>query len=230
MCKVVPANMAYFVFDSEDDHKQSCHDMAASILLQLSTQSDRCFGLLSRLYSSQNSGARIPTSYVLTECLKDMLVLPGQSPVFIILDAIDECPNTCGVPSPREEILVFLKELVDLCLPNLWLCVTCRPEIDIRTLLEPLCRFRLSLQDELGQKQDIVKYVSDVVDSDPSFGTWRGDDKHLVIDTLCERAHGMLVPHRVPVLILILYYAGSAVSPARWMTYYTTSGSQFHPL
>jgi hypothetical protein len=223
MCKVVPAYVAYFVFDSEDDHKQSCHDMATSILTQLSSQSDRCFGLLSRLYSSQNLGARIPTSYVLTECLIDMLSLPGQSPVYIILDAIDECPNTCGVPSPREEILVLLKELVDLRLPNLWLCVTCRPAIDIRTHLEPLWRFRLSLQDELGQKQDIVKYVSDIVGSDPNFGTWGGDDKQLVIDTLCERAHGMLVLHCVPLVVSHFLLSGSAVPPARWMTYDTAS-------
>jgi hypothetical protein len=226
MCKVVPAYAAYFVFDSEDDHKQSCHDMAASILTQLSAQSDRCFGLLSRLYSSQNRGARIPTSYVLTECLKDMLSLPGQSPVYIIMDAIDECPNTCGVPSQREEILVLLKELVDLRLPNLWLCVTCRPAIDIRTLLEPLCHFRLSLQDEMGQKQDILKYVSDVIDSDTNFGTWGGDDKQLVIDTLCERAHGMLVLHCVPVLVSYPLSSGSAVFPARWMTY--DAASQCH--
>ena len=201
MCKFVPAYMAYFFFDSGDDHKQNCHDMTTSIITQLSNQSDRCFGILSRLYSSQNRGARIPTSGVLIECLKDMLSLSGQSPVYIIVDAIDECSNTCGVPSPREEILVLLKELVDLCLPNMWLCVTCRPEIDIRTVLEPLCHLRLSLQDEFGQKQDIVKYVSDVVNSDPNFRTWREEDVQLVIDTLCERAHGMLVPHCVLVIL-----------------------------
>ena len=42
----------------------------------------------------------------------------GQNPVYIIIDAIDECPDIPGVPSPREDTLEFVKELVELRLPK----------------------------------------------------------------------------------------------------------------
>jgi hypothetical protein len=65
------------------------------------------------------------------ECLKEMLTLPLQGPTYIILDALDECPNNSGIPSPRKEVLQLINELVDLRLPNLHICATSRPEIDI---------------------------------------------------------------------------------------------------
>ena len=61
---------------------------------------------------------------------------------YIVIDAIDECPNTSGFPTPREEILDFLDELIDLGLPHLHICIASRPEIDIRDTLEPLTPFR----------------------------------------------------------------------------------------
>jgi NACHT domain len=185
------ASMAYFYFDFKDNNKQSHLDMIPSLLYQLSAQSDRCRDMLSCLYSAHNRGAQIPTGGVLTKCLKDMLSLPGQSPVYIIMDAIDECPDIPGVPSPREDTLELLKELIELRLPNLRLCVTSRPEIGIRAVLEPLLSHRVSLHDEIGQKQDIIDYVSAVVDSDRKFERWRDEDKRLVIKTLSDQAGGM---------------------------------------
>jgi len=64
--------------------------------------------------------------------MTDMLSLPGQRPIYIIIDGVDECPNISGTPSAREEVLELIEELVDLKLPNLYLCVASRPEIDIR--------------------------------------------------------------------------------------------------
>jgi hypothetical protein len=193
MCKAELASMAYFYCDFKDNYKQSRLDMIPSLLTQLSARSDRCCDILSRLYSAYNRGApsQMPTGSVLTECLKEMLSLPGQNPVYIIIDAIDECPDAPGVPSPREDTLELVKELVELRLPNLRLCVTSRPEIGIRAVLEPLLSYRVSLHDETGQKKDIADYVSAVMNSDRGFERWRDEDKYLVIKTLSERADGM---------------------------------------
>jgi len=86
-----------------------------------------------------------------------------------------------------------VKELVDLHLPNLHICVTGRPEIDVREVLEPLTSRRVSLHDQSGQKKDIEDYVRSVVysDSEPVMRRWRKEDKDLVIETLTERADGM---------------------------------------
>jgi hypothetical protein len=127
------------------------------------------------------------------DCLKDILTLPDQAPVYIILDALDECPNTSGVPSAREQVLDLVKYLVGLRLPSLHICVTSRLEVDIKDTLESLVSHSISLHEESGQKNDIAEYVESVVHSDSvrALRRWRDSDKHLVIKTLSERADGM---------------------------------------
>jgi hypothetical protein len=120
-----------------------------------------------------------------------MLSLPVLGPIYLIVDALDECPNNSGMPTPREEVLDLVKTLVSLCLPNLHICVTSRPEIDIQTTLEPLTTLRVSLHNQSGQKEDIVDYVSSIVSSDKKMRRWREEDRKLVIEMLSERADGM---------------------------------------
>jgi hypothetical protein len=90
-------------------------------------------------------------------------------------------------------VLQLMKELVDLSLQNLHICLTSRPEFDIRSVLEPLTSLRVSLHDQTGQQQDIADYVRSVVysDSQQIMKRWRKEDKELVIKTLSERADGM---------------------------------------
>jgi hypothetical protein len=90
-------------------------------------------------------------------------------------------------------VLQLVKELVELHLPDLRICVTSRPETDIRDVLEPLTSYRVSLHDQSGQKKDIVDYVKSVVysNSEPYMRRWRAEDKELVIEVLSERADGM---------------------------------------
>jgi len=114
-----------------------------------------------------------------------------QHPIYIILDALDECPDTSGVRSPRERVLSLIKHLVNLRLRNLHICVTSRPEIDIRIRLEPLTSRRVSLHDQTGHKEDIAKYIRSEVDIIADDKRWREDDKELVIEILSEKADGM---------------------------------------
>ena len=185
--------MAYFYFDFRDLDKQHRRNLLPSLLIQLSSQSSPCCDILSRLYSAHDNGAQRPSDVAMIHCLKDMLALPHSQPVYIILDAIDECPNWPGIPSAREQVLALVKELVDLHLPHLHICVTSRPEFDIRATLTPLAHHRVSLHDESGQKKDIVDYVNTVVysDSETVMKRWRDDDKKMVVDTLSEKADGM---------------------------------------
>ena len=187
------ATVAYYYFDFRDVDKKHRRGLLSSLLLQLSSRSTPCFNLLSRLYSSHNDGKEQPNERVLVQCLKDMLVLQtsSQLPTYIIMDAVDECPNVSGIPTPREQVLELVKDLIDLGLPNLHLCVTSRPEIDISITLETLASGHLSLHDQPGQKRDIDEYVSSIVQSDTKIRRWREDDRRLVIETLSEKADGM---------------------------------------
>jgi hypothetical protein len=185
------ATMAYYYFDFRDVKKQDRYGLLFSLLSQLSSESDPCYEILSQLYVDNAGGTRKPTRSALLKCLKDMLSLPGQGQIFLIVDALDECPNFSGTPSAREEVLELVDELVGLELPNVHLCVTSRPEIDIRTVLEPLTSLNVSLHDEVGQKEDILEYIRSVVRSDKRMRKWKEEDKQLLIDTLSDKADGM---------------------------------------
>jgi hypothetical protein len=185
------ATMAYYYFDFRDVKKQDCYGLLSSLVSQLSIESDSCSNVLSKLYSDNSRGTRKPDIGALKRCLADMLSLPGQGRVYIIVDALDECPNSPGTPSAREDVLEFVKEIVDLKLPNVNLCVASRPEMDIRLVLEPLTTLKISLHDEMGQKKDIVEYINSIVRSDAGMRRWNEKDKQLVVETLSGKADGM---------------------------------------
>src|SRR6267142_92558 len=193
ICEAGKASMVYFYFDFRDANKQHLNDLISSLVTQLSARSDARSDVLSRLYLAHDSGRRQPGDTVLVQCLKEMLALPDQSPVYIILDALDESPGSSGIPSPREQVLQLVKDLVGLGPPNLHVCVTSRPEADIRHVIEPLTSLRVCLHEQSGQKKDIAEYVRSVVysDSEPIMRRWRTEDKEVVIKTLAQRADGM---------------------------------------
>jgi len=183
--------MAYYYFDFRDVKKQSRYGLLTSLLSQLSAQLDSYHDVLAKLYSDNRDRTQKPTSSALTECMKDMLSLPGQGQIYIVVDALDECPNVLGTPSAREEVLDLIEELVDLKLPHVHICVASRPEIDIRLVLGPLTSLQVSVHDEKGQKEDIIEYIKSVVHSDRRMRKWKKLDQELVIDMLSEKADGM---------------------------------------
>jgi hypothetical protein len=193
ICEAGSAILAYFYFDFRDLDKQTCRHLLLSLVSQLSTRSSPCCNILHHVYETHEKGTRQPSDDTLKECLIEMLCLPRQGPIFIVLDALDECPDSSGFPSPRDEVLQLVKELVELRLEELHICTTSRPEVDIRAVLEPLAFRAVSLHDESGQKTDIADYVRNAVKLSPSMAMrrWRDDDKDLVISTLTERADGM---------------------------------------
>jgi hypothetical protein len=185
------ATMAYYYFDFRDVKKQDCFGLLSSLISQLAAESDSCYNILSKLYLDNTHGLRKPDIDALKECVTDMLSLPGQAPIYIIVDALDESPNSPGNPSAREEVLKLIEELVKSELPNLHLCVASRPEIDVRMALDPLTSLQLSLHDENGHKEAIIAYIESVVRSDRRMRGWRKEDQNLVIDTLSQKAYGM---------------------------------------
>ena len=191
--EVGQATIAYFYFDFKDANKQDLRNALPSLLTQHSARSDSYSDILCKVHQAHNNGAYKPSNKAMITCLKEMLALPDQGPIYIILDALDECPKTPGIPSPREEVLHFLKDLVGAQLSDLHICVTSRPENDIRKAIKPLAFRPLSIHDQKGQKKDIDDYIRFVVyaESNTEMGRWREKDRELVIHTLSEKADGM---------------------------------------
>lgn len=191
LCDAGLASMAYFCFDFKDTAKQDARAALTSLLIQLCYQSDPCSKILDRLFSNHRSGTIQPSDDTLMECLGDMLVLPENGPTYIILDALDECPKSAGTPSPRESVLELVEWLTKLGYPNLHVCVTSRPEADIKANLQPLASHCISLHDEGGQKEDINNYIVSFVKTDTNTRKWKQEEKELVINRLTEGANGM---------------------------------------
>ena len=191
MCQTGLATLVIFYFDFRDAAKQDARSLMSSLLVQLSNQSNSFSATLSEFFSTHDQGSRQPSEDALTECLKDMLQIPGQGAIYIIVDALDECPNSYGYPTPREQVLVIIQDLINLHLPHVHFCLTSRPEVDIREVLKPLTMYNVSLHEERGQNQDIIDYIKTVVSSDPKMRRWQEEDRQLVIRTLTEKAGGM---------------------------------------
>ena len=191
MRKAGLASLAFFYCDFREDQKKDLRRLLSSLLVQLCHQSDSYSDILSNFYSEHGNGSSHPSDDVLAGCLKDLLELPGHAPVYLIMDALDECPNTSSIPSPRDEVLNLIEELIKSDIPHLRICVTSRPETDIKDALDPLVLHTVSLHDESGQNRDIEEYIKSVINTNPKNKRWKAVDKQLVIEVLTEKAGGM---------------------------------------
>jgi hypothetical protein len=185
------ASLAMYYYDFREEQKKDLRGLLSSVLFQLCDQSDSYYNALSTFHSAHRNGAQSPSSDDLVRCLKGLLNLQGTPPVYLIVDGLDECPSTSSLSSPREGVLSFLEELVEARLPNLRICVTSRPETDIKPVLEPLTFRSISLHDESGQKEDIENYIRSVVNTNKKMRKWTPEHKQLVIDVLTEQVDGM---------------------------------------
>jgi hypothetical protein len=191
MCQTGLATLTFFYFDFRDIGKQDARSLLSSLLIQLCHESDKFSEILSSRHSIHGNGTRQPSEDVLLECLKDMLKLRRQGELYIVVDALDECPSVSGYPTPREQILKILQELVELRLPHVHFCFTSRPEVDIRDALKDLAVYNVSLHEQAGQNRDIFDYIESVFSSDLKIRRWREEDRQLVMTTLMQRARGM---------------------------------------
>jgi NACHT domain len=187
------ASLAFFYCDYREDQKKGPRGFLSSLLVQLCHQTDSYCEMVSKFYTEHANGSRNPGDHALMECLKNLLKLPGHAPVYVIMDALDECSNTSpsAIRSPRKKVLMLLVDLIDSKLPNLRICVTSRPERDIMLVLDPFVCHSVSLHEESGQKMDIDDYIKSVINTHPKNRRWKADIKRLVSDVLTDKADGM---------------------------------------
>jgi len=185
------AILAMYYYDFRDDQKKDRRGLLSSVLFQLYDQSDSYHDVLLNFYLDHASGSQHPSDHALAACLRTLLNLPVPLPVFLIVDGLDESPNTSAIPSPRERVLQLLEELTEGQFPNLRICVTSRPEADIKVILEPLTVRSIALHDERGQEDDIKDYIKSFVNTNRRMQRWNPELKQVVIDVLTEGAGGM---------------------------------------
>ena len=183
-------SLAYYYCDFRDDKKTDLRGLVLSLLVQFCHQSDSYCDIVSKFYSEHAKESRCPSDAALVLCLKSILKLPGQAPIYLIVDALDECRMTSDMPPAREKVLMLVTQLTTKY-SNLRICATSRLEPDLSVFLEPLSFRSISLHDESGQKEDIASYIKSVVHTDPKMEAWTADDKELVINVLPHQVDGM---------------------------------------
>jgi hypothetical protein len=185
------ASLGFFYCDFREKEKSDRRGLLSSLLVQLGHQSDSYCEILSKFHSAHKNGSQKPRDDALVRCLKELLAIPGQAPVYLILDALDECPDTFSKPSPREKVLTLVEDLVKSNLPNIRICVTSRPEMNIKMALDRLTFRSFSLHEEGGQIIDIENYIKWAISEDTENRRWTAEDKQMVIGILTGNANGM---------------------------------------
>jgi len=193
--------IGYFYVNFQDHKKQGMRGLLSSLLAQLCTQSEPFLDILSMLHAKHNDGVEQPSEDALAMCLREMLEYPEQAPVFIVVDALDECPDSPspgsppGVTTPHQLVLKIVKWLMELKLQNLHFCLTSRPKFDILQVLDPLEPVSMRLHDQKGQIDDITQYVKSVVFSDVKMREWPKETKNWSLMLLCDLHAWITTPY-----------------------------------
>jgi ankyrin repeat domain-containing protein 50 len=108
--------------------------------------------------------------------------------IYIVVDALDECPTSKG---ERKELLELIRDIIALSPSKIHLLVTSRPEFDIKEMLSSSPTVSpLSIQNT-EIKADIKKYIAHQLATDLKLKGWSSDVKLLIEDHLTKKANGM---------------------------------------
>jgi hypothetical protein len=187
----------YFDFDFKDERKQSLSGLLASLVFQLATCSRACFDILTvarartqkirdGMPNKSHAGAHLhATDDLLIECVESML--RASSEIFIIIDALDECPET----TRETDYLPFLRKLVAFGIPGLHLFVTSRPERDILLCMDNLASHPLDLNKAHERNGELLRFISHELSSPIYYRNWPLEIKAQAERILVEKARGM---------------------------------------
>ena len=142
-------------------------------------------------FDMANNGLQRPTVETMTEMLKAAIQDFGA--VYIVVDAVDECPRYDG---ERAKLLRLLQEIFCWRAPNLHIFVTSRRELDILEAFEQTPRNlgQLQIIDAQGKsfEKDIEIFLTQRF-GDAKFSTWNWTLREEVKHKLVSRAQGMSV-------------------------------------
>lgn len=173
--------IGYFYFDFNDTEKQRLDRMIRSILFQVSQRTSDGQQALSHFYERHENGQRQPPQDSVQELLCKTLGVTDST--YIILDALDECTE-------RDDLLSFLKSLVQQQLAGLRILATSRREWDIEEPLRSVSDFNINIQSAIVD-DDIRTYIDARLITDPKLSKWPENVRTEILEQLMEKADGM---------------------------------------
>lgn len=181
--------LAYFYFSFSDSQKQAVDGMLSSLIRQMSARRPIIPQAVQSLGEYKTRGGR-PDTETLIEAL--IASMQGFSAVYIIVDALDECPTT---NDERKKLLNSLHHILKAAPDSLRMFCTSRKEVDIDKAIRPLLlepwgdEIDLSNQTEV-LNHDIAHYIDSIL-ADANYNTWPKSVKEEARKVLMEKADGM---------------------------------------
>lgn len=165
--------------------------MLASLVKQVCCHRPNIPDLVNDLGEYKKKGMRPSTEELRNSFLTSLC---GFTNVYIVIDALDECPD---INTQREELMETLHYILDSNLNNLHLFCTSRQESDINISLgnqfSKPCRGALNISSHLQEiEDDIGKYIDSTLTSN-NYSSWPIDTKAEVKRVLIEKSDGMYV-------------------------------------
>jgi len=145
---------------------------------------------LKDLYEECKDGTHKADMPSLIAILKLLAVADEPYDLFIVVDALDECPKDEG-KELRKELLDLIAEIKSWPTSNIHLLVTSRQEPDIKEKLAPLLTAPAISLEGSGVEGDIEKHVKNQLSTDPKLKGWSDDLKAHIERTIVKRANGM---------------------------------------
>lgn len=182
--------MAYFYFDFSNPEKQNATNFLSSLISQLCRQIVNIPEKLKELYKSCNAGKHTAAIQDLNAVLAHFAIIEDIDDVFIVTDALDECPNN-GEEELRGELLKLIIEIKAWSKSKIHFLITSRPESDIQTALTPLLATEAIHIQGSYVDSDIKLYISSQLSTDPKLMKWPSEVKEQIEKTLTAGADGM---------------------------------------
>ncbi len=179
----------YFYFTFTDTAKQTLEYALRALTSQLYHSKPDIQKYLDACFASHDNGRKQPSVDTLCRILDEMIRQIGE--VWIVLDALDECPSK---DRRREALLEWVYNAYTRH-QNIHLLATSRPEDDIYSAITRWATTTdniIPLQKESVQT-DISSYIQWEVRSRKGLQRWEGYQKvqQEIESTLTEKAHGM---------------------------------------
>lgn len=142
------------------------------------------------LYKRCDNGNRKAAVPELKEVLKHLAVVKDLDDIFIIVDALDECPHD-EVHGLREEALGLIVEFETWSASKIHLLITSRRELDIEQRLAPLLGIPPIPLEGSQIDSDIELHINEQLSTDQKLKRWPPHIKLQIEETLTARADGM---------------------------------------
>lgn len=181
--------LAYFYFSFSDSQKQTVDGMISSLIRQISARRPNIPQAVQSLGEYKNRGGR-PDTETLMEAL--VASMQGFSAVYIVVDALDECPIT---NDERKKLLNSLRHILKAAPDSLHMFCTSRKEANIDKALRPLLLEPLGDEINLSNQTehlngDIAQYIDSIL-ADANYNTWPKGVKEETRRVLMKKADGM---------------------------------------